>query len=157
MANIMKKTLKLIRINTIRSLVLVLAVQLVFSFSAFSQGRTITGKITDTKTGEVLPGVNVVQKGTTNGTVTNVDGIYSINVSSNDAVLVVSFIGYSTQEVALNGRTKVDVNLEVSFTQLDEVVAIGYGTVRKRDLTGSVTSVKSEEIRDDIEIISINK
>ena len=144
----MKKTLKLLRESTIRSLVLVLAVQLVFSFSAFSQGKTVTGKITDTKTGEALPGVNVVQKGTTNGTVTNVDGAYSIDVSSTGAVLVVSFIGYATQEVALNGRSQVDVNLEVSYTQLDEVVAIGYGTVRKRDLTGSVTSVKSDEIRE---------
>ena len=144
----MKKTLKLLRESTIRSLVLVLVLQLVFSLSAFSQGKTVTGKITDTNTGEALPGVNVVEKGTTNGTVTNTDGAYSINVSSTDAVLVVSFIGYSMQEVALNGRSQVDVNLEISYTQLDEVVAIGYGTVRKRDLTGSVTSVKSDEIRE---------
>ena len=147
MTIIMKKTRKLFRINIIRNIVLLLVVQLIFAFTAFSQ-RQVTGKITDAKSGEALPGVNVVQKGTTNGTVTNNDGFYSITVGSPDAVLVVSFIGYASQEVELNGRTQVDLNLEISFTQLDEVVAIGYGTVRKRDLTGSVTSVKSEEIRE---------
>lgn len=148
MAHIRKRMLKLPKRNTISSLVLFFAVQLIFSLTAFSQGQTVTGKITDAQTGEALPGVNVVQKGTTNGTVTNADGHYAIKVSSADAVLVVSFIGYTTQEVALNGRSQVDVSLEISFMQLDEVVAIGYGTVRKRDLTGTVTSVKNAEIRE---------
>ena len=144
MRNYFKETLKLHWKRYIHFVVVLVAAQLIFVSLAFAQMQSVTGKITDSQTGEALPGVNVVEKGTTNGTVTNADGIYSINTSSEDAVLVVSFIGYATQEVALNGRSQVDINLEVSFTQLDEVVAIGYGTTKKKDLTGSIGSVDAE-------------
>ncbi|GAB1451345.1 TonB-dependent receptor [Draconibacterium sp.] len=108
--------------------------------------QTVKGKITDSQTGESLVGVNVVEKGTTNGTVTNVDGNYTINIAPN-AVLNVSFIGYHMQEIQVAGKTTIDVVMLQETTELDEVVAIGYGVVKKRDLTGSVSTVKSKDIQ----------
>jgi TonB-linked SusC/RagA family outer membrane protein len=113
---------------------------------AFAQTQTVKGVITDSQTGEALPGVNVVEKGTTNGTVTNVDGVYTLNVAA-DAVLTVSFIGYQQQEIPVDGKSTIDVAMVIETTELDEVVAIGYGVVKKRDLTGSVSTVKSEDIQ----------
>lgn len=146
MENMIKKTLKLLRKSTFRNLVLVLAVQLIFSFSAFSQGRTVTGKVTDTQTGEPLPGVTVLQKGTTRGTVTSIDGVYSLTNVSNGTTLVFSFVGMLTQEIVYNGQSSVDVTMEVDAIGIDEVVAIGYGTVKRSDLTGAVGSVSSTEL-----------
>lgn len=99
-----------------------------------------------TATGETMPGANVLEKGTTNGTTTDADGKYTLTVSEADAVLVFSFIGYATQEVAVNGRTLVDVRLEEDMTSLDEVVVIGYGTAKKSSLTGAVSTVASQEL-----------
>lgn len=117
---------------------------LVMAFGAYAQKISITGKITDSK-GESIPGVAVVEKETTNGTITNFDGIYSIQVNSN-ATLQFSSIGFTTQDIVVDGKTKIDVVLEVDNVQLEEVVAIGYGSMKKKDLTGSVSSVKSEDI-----------
>ncbi len=129
----------------LRSVVILLAIHFIFSAATFAQTQMVKGKITDAQAGDVLPGVNVVEKGTTNGTVTNIDGTYSIDVPS-DAILIISFIGYETQEIPVNGRSEIDVSMVLGYTELDEVVAIGYGVVRKRDLTGAVSSVKSEDI-----------
>lgn len=131
----------------IRMVGLVAAAQLIFTFSAFSQAFEVRGKVTDAQTGEGIPGATVSVKGTTTGTVTNSDGTYQLNVSTQDAVLVFSFVGFSTQEMPVNGQSVISVALESSFTELDEVVAIGYGVVKKRDLTGSVSTVKSEDIQ----------
>jgi TonB-dependent starch-binding outer membrane protein SusC len=113
----------------------------------FSQNaRTVTGKITDTY-GESLPGVNVVVEGTTIGTVSNIDGAYQLQVPNrDDVVLVFSFIGYETKSLALGSNSSLDVSLEQGNVGLEEVVAIGYGVVKKKDLTGSVSSINSEEI-----------
>ncbi|MBW6534036.1 MAG: TonB-dependent receptor [Mariniphaga sp.] len=124
-----------------------MAVQLIFASTIFAQTRMVTGKITDSQTGETLPGVNVVLKGTTQGTVTMVDGTYSIEVPSAEAVLIFSFIGYTTQEIPVGQRNEINVELEISTTQLDEIVAVGYGTARRRDLTGSVASISGEELK----------
>lgn len=145
MTNFLKKTLKLHWKRYFHVVVILLVTQLFFSTFAFAQTQTVKGKITDSQTGEALPGVNVVEKGTTNGTVTNVDGVYSIVVPV-DAVLSVSFIGYETQEIPVNGKSAIDVTMTIATTELDEVVAIGYGVVKKRDLTGAVSSVKSDDI-----------
>ncbi|MEP0369094.1 MAG: TonB-dependent receptor [Cyclobacteriaceae bacterium] len=103
----------------------------------FEVNQTITGTVTD-ENGEPLPGATVVEKGTTNGTITDVDGKFSLNVSD-DAVLLVSFVGYSPQEINIAGRTTIDVSLQPDLTSLEEVVVIGYGLeVNKKDLTGSV-------------------
>ena len=100
----------------------------------------IKGTIVD-KNGNPLPGVNIVIKGTSIGTITDVDGNYTIQVGDSDAILVFSFIGYSTQEISINDRSVIDVILEESFEALDEVVVVGYGTQKKVNLTGAVSTV----------------
>jgi TonB-linked SusC/RagA family outer membrane protein len=107
---------------------------------------SVRGRVTDEK-GEGLPGVNVVQKGTQKGTSTDMDGNFVIDIPDASAVLVFSFVGYLSQEVAVAGRTVVDVKLNVNDKTLDEIVVVGYGTSRKKDLTGAVASVNVEETR----------
>ena len=108
---------------------------------------TVSGKVTD-ETGQTLPGVNVVERGTTNGTTTDVDGRFSMNVQDEKSVLVFSFIGYATQEVPVGGQTEFSINLQTDVKALDEVVVVGYGSVKKSDLTGSVSTIKAEELLD---------
>jgi TonB-linked SusC/RagA family outer membrane protein len=105
---------------------------------------TITGKVTEAG-GIPLPGVNVLEKGTTNGGVTDSDGNYSINVSSQLSVLVFSFIGYTTQELAVGGQSVINVELVADTQTLNEVVVVGYGTQEKKDVTGAISSVKGSE------------
>lgn len=114
--------------------------------ATYWQERAVEGTVI-ASTGESLPGVSVVVQGTSNGTVTDADGKFRINVPSSASVLTFSYIGYTTQEVSVGDRTRVDVTLEPSLEQLDEIVVIGYGTVKKSDLTGSVSSVKADELK----------
>lgn len=106
---------------------------------------TVSGKVTSQETGEPLSRVNVIEKGTTNGTVTDTDGSYTIAVAP-DAVLVFSYIGFLTKEVPVNGQSTLDVSMAPNIAQLNEAVVIGYGTVRKSDLTGAVSSIKADEL-----------
>ncbi|MGS0527362.1 carboxypeptidase-like regulatory domain-containing protein [Zobellia nedashkovskayae] len=92
-----------------------------------------------------LPGVSVVVKGTNNGAVTDFDGLYTINAESN-AVLVFTYIGFKSKEVAVGGKQTIDVTLQEDVSALDEVVVIGYGAQKKKELTGAVAQVKSEEL-----------
>lgn len=108
------------------------------------QTVTITGVIKD-KSGEPIIGANVLEKGTTNGVITNVDGEYTLKVKGANSVLVVSYIGYKTQEVIVRSQRKIDVALTDDTELLDEVVVIGYGTQRKGDVTSAIASVKSED------------
>ena len=108
----------------------------------FAQAQEITGNISDAN--GPLPGASVVEKGTTNGTQTDFDGNFTISVGEN-ATLVISYIGYSTTEVAVNGRSSIDVTLAEDAEALDEVVIIGYGTTTVKDATGSVTSVTAKD------------
>ncbi|SHH93630.1 TonB-linked outer membrane protein, SusC/RagA family [Chryseolinea serpens] len=118
-----------------------------FAFSeSQAQERTVTGRVTSKEDGSGLPGVNVVIKGTTNGTVTDANGNYSLSVPGPDAVITFTFIGLLTQETALAGRSSVDVQMEQDVTQLTEIVVVGYGTQDKRTLTSSISSVKGEDI-----------
>ncbi|QNE39042.1 TonB-dependent receptor [Hymenobacter sp. NBH84] len=105
---------------------------------------TVTGRVLDEKGGG-LPGVNVVVKGTANGTQTDVEGNYSLTVPDN-AILTFSFIGYNTQEVPVDGRTAINITMGADTKTLNEVVVVGYGTQRKADVTGAIGSVKAEEI-----------
>ncbi len=105
--------------------------------------QVVTGSITD-EAGIPLPGATVIEKGTTKGVTTDFDGMFSIEAAG-DAVLVISFLGYATQEVAVNGRTSVNVQLAADATQLDDVVVVGYGVQKKSDVTGSIASVQSED------------
>ncbi|HSO89026.1 MAG TPA: SusC/RagA family TonB-linked outer membrane protein, partial [Draconibacterium sp.] len=147
MTNSLRKTLKPHWISSIRMLVFLVSVQFIFSYTVLSQSVSVSGKVTDAQTGEGIPGATVSVKGTATGTVTNVDGTYRLNVPAQNSVLVFSFIGFTTQEIQLNGKTAVDVALEMSTTQLDEVVAVGYGTARRADLTGSVASLSGDELK----------
>mgnify|MGYP003672202138 CR=1 FL=1 len=108
-----------------------------------AQQQNITGKVSDENGG--LPGVSVTLKGTQQGTLTNVDGSYSISANSN-AVIVFSFVGYVKQEINVNNQSKIDVTLKVDTKALEEVVVVGYGTQRKIETTGAIASVKSEEL-----------
>ncbi|MDR6197278.1 TonB-dependent receptor [Siphonobacter sp. SORGH_AS_0500] len=114
--------------------------------AVWAQNVTVKGKVTAKESGEPLPGVSILVKGTTSGTVTNNEGNYTLSVPSSTPVLIFSFVGYSPQEVLLAGRSVLDVSLESNDKKLDEVVVIGYGTVAKRDLTGSVTTVKGTDL-----------
>ncbi|NOY36121.1 MAG: TonB-dependent receptor [Chlorobi bacterium] len=121
---------------------------LLFGFAlsfATAQERTVTGKVTSQEEGP-LPGVNIVIQGTMQGTVSNADGTYSIVVPGPDAVLVFSSVGYTTQSVAVGNQTKIDVVLAPEVTSLSEVVVTAYATQQKKDITGSVGIVKSDEL-----------
>jgi TonB-linked SusC/RagA family outer membrane protein len=111
------------------------------------QRITVTGQVRDTQ-GNPLPGVTVVIKGTTQGTVTDSEGRYSLPNVSNDAVLVFSFVGMQTREISVESKQQIDVVMQEEAIVLEEVVAVGYGTMRKSDLTGAVTSVDSKRLLD---------
>ena len=108
--------------------------------------RTITGKITDSQSNQGLPGVKILEKGTNNGTISDVDGNFTITVSDN-AYLVISYLGYVTEEYDVKTRTDFNFSLVPDIINLEDVVVIGYGVVKKSDLTGSVASVTSEQLQ----------
>jgi TonB-linked SusC/RagA family outer membrane protein len=108
----------------------------------------VTGRVTDDQTGEPLPGVSIVIVGTTIGTISNVDGQYSLSVPDSENILRFSFVGYITRDIAIEGRNVIDISLIQRVEALDEIVVVGYGTVTRRDLTGSVGQVRSEGIQD---------
>lgn len=109
-----------------------------------AQDIVVKGKITDVTTGEALPGCTVLLKGTNNGTSTSPTGEFSIQASG-DAVLLISFIGYKTQEVTVNNRTVIDITMESDAQSLQEVVVVGYGSVEQKDVTGVVSKVTSKD------------
>jgi TonB-dependent starch-binding outer membrane protein SusC len=113
--------------------------------AALQQSKTITGTVVD-EDGVSLPGVSVVVKGTTTGTVTDIDGKYSLNVSPGAKTLVFSFIGMSQQEIPIGSQSQINVTLEQGIVNLDEVVAIGYGSMEKNNVTGAISSIKADEI-----------
>ncbi|HCW07037.1 MAG TPA: hypothetical protein DGG95_06700 [Cytophagales bacterium] len=129
----------------IRSCLLLVAL-LGLSSLSFAQ-KTVTGRVVAKEDGAGLPGVNITEKGTSNGTVTDADGKYSITVGSG-ATLVFSFIGYGTQEIAVTNQSTIDVTLETDTKALEEVVVIGYGVANKRDLTGSIVKLDGSVVAD---------
>lgn len=106
----------------------------------------VSGRITDSADGNPIPGVNVLVKGTTTGTTSDSDGKYTLTAPDGNAVLIFSFIGYTTQEVPINSRSVIDITLIQDAQQLSEVVVVGYGTVEKKDLTGSVAVIDNEKL-----------
>lgn len=121
-----------------------LMVGLLFSVGLNAQTITVSGVVSD-PSGEPLIGASILAQGTTVGTSTNIDGEYTINVAP-EATLVVSYVGYDTQNVPVDGRTSINVTMQENSVMLNEVVAIGYGTVKKSDATGSVAVIKPDEI-----------
>ncbi len=115
------------------------------SANLFSQETRIAGAVKGSE-GESLPGVNIIEKDTQNGTITDQDGRFSLNLTTQDPVLVVSYVGYMNQEIEVSGKTELNILLDEDLVNLDEVVVIGYGTAKKSDLTGSITSVKPKDL-----------
>ena len=119
---------------------------LLFQLCAFAQQQNVTGTVTDNETGEAMPGVNILVKGTNIGSLSDLKGNYSITVPDKNAILVFSFIGYSTTELPFNGNSVISVALVSDIMNLDEVIVIGYGTQKKSDLTGSVVRVNMDGV-----------
>jgi iron complex outermembrane receptor protein len=116
------------------------------NFSAKAQESiTVSGIVTDATDGQTLPGVNVVVKGTTTGVSTDGEGYYQLNVPSTQDTLVFSFVGYVSQEVPVQGRENLDIALASSIQELDDVVVVGYGTQKEREVTSAITTVKAED------------
>ncbi len=112
--------------------------------SFFAQ-QTVSGTVTESSNGMPIPGVNIIVKGTSNGTITDFDGNYTLNNVENENVLVYSFLGFATKEITFNGQKTINVTLDESQNALDEVVLVGYGSVRKKDATGAVNQVSTED------------
>lgn len=130
------------KMKTTRTALLTLLVALI-SLSVSAQNVTVKGTVKD-KTGETVIGASVVEKGnTSNGTITDIDGNYTLSVPSN-ATIVFSYVGMTTQEVSVKGKTTIDIVMEDDAQALEEVVVIGYGSVKRKDLTGSVATVSSD-------------
>ena len=130
-----------------RVLTFSLAIILFFPEQTQAQRVIVRGQVKEAGTGETLPGVNVVIKGTNIGTVTDIDGRYTIEISEpTNSMLIFSYVGYVTQEMAVNNQTTIDITLEEDIDILQEIVVIGYGTVRKSDLTGSVSSIRGKDL-----------
>lgn len=142
----MKKSLPQKRVIPWAKGLLLLLVLTLMETSAFAQGRTITGTVTDQLTKESLPGASVIIKGTTKGASTDINGKYSLNVTPTDKILLVSFIGYVSTEVTIGAQNVIDVQLSLAQTTLDEFVVVGYGTSKVKDLTSSITTVKSGDL-----------
>ncbi len=129
-----------------KKILLLFAFVACFVGSALAQERTVSGKVTDSETGEALPGVNILVKGTTQGTVTDTDGNFKVAVSNN-ATLVFSFIGFKVQEVAVGTQSTINVSLKDDADVLSEVVVVGYGTQTRTDLTGNIASMAGKDIQ----------
>ena len=128
--------------SKIRQYLLILS--LCMSTSLFAQTIPLTGTVTDTK-GETLIGASVLEKGTTNGCITDIDGNFTLTVAPN-ATIVISYVGYVAQEVPLKGQKVLKVTLKDDTEMLDEVVVIGYGTMKKSDMTGAISSVDVDQL-----------
>ncbi len=127
-------------------LMLAFLLLIIFLGNSYSQERTISGLVNDAQTGEPLPAANIIIEGTTMGTVTDLDGKYSIGVTNSDTVLIFSMIGYLDERIYIKGKTNIDVNLAFDIQELDEVVVVGYGTIKKKLNTGANAHVSGDEM-----------
>jgi len=151
----MEKTIvnKLIKMR--KSASILIAFLLLFcTTAAFGQGRAITGTVIDEK-GEPVIGASVTEKGTANGAITDVDGKFNLRISER-AVLLISYIGYQTVEQAVGNQQSVTVTLKEDTKSLEELVVIGYGTVKKKDLTGAVGSLRRKDVGD-VSVVNVEQ
>jgi TonB-dependent starch-binding outer membrane protein SusC len=114
-------------------------------FAQDGEQVNVTGKVTVAEDGSTIPGVTVLEKGTSNGTITDIDGDYQITVAGTNSVLVFSYVGYEREEIQVGNRDVIDVQLKNDQGQLSEVVVVGYGTQRRKDLSGSISRITGEE------------
>ncbi len=126
--------------------IMAFGILLLASSFTWGQSNMITGVVADKANGEKLPGVTLVEEGTMNGTTTDIDGNFKLKLTNSPANLVVSFIGYATQRISTAGKTTINIALESEITDLSEVVVVGYGTQKKKVVTGAIASVTSQEI-----------
>lgn len=124
---------------------LLLLLTLCWSAPLFAQTVKVSGTVRNTE-GETLVGVTLVEKGTTKGTLTDIDGNYTFELSGSDAVLLVSYVGYTTQEIAVGTKSTIDITLESDTKSIDEVVVVGYGAQKKESVVGAISQVSSDEI-----------
>lgn len=143
-AKLTDKYQKHMRVTSMLRAALTLFLAIAICSIAIAQS-SIKGKVTDQATGQPVPNVNVTVKGTSRGAVTNDQGLYAIAVTTGDSILVFSSSGYSSQEIAINGRATIDLPLATNVTGLGEVVVVGYGTQTRKDVTGAVASIKGKE------------
>jgi len=127
-------------------LLICIGLLLTLCYPVNAQGQSVKGKVADASTHEPLVGVSVIVKGTQNGAISDANGNYSLEISSSNATLTFSYLGYRTIEMPVNGRSVIDVTLSEDTKLLDEVVVVGYGTMRKKDLTGSVVQIIPDRI-----------
>jgi len=142
----------------LKVLILLFTLMLSLSMSvqiAYAQGRQVTGTVTSTEDGQPVPGATVMEKGTSNGTITSTTGSFALTIQEG-ATLVFSFVGMTTQEIPVGSSAVIDVIMEPDYARLDEVVVIGYGSMKKSDLTGAVASITSEEI-ETVPIVSMEQ
>jgi TonB-dependent starch-binding outer membrane protein SusC len=140
--NYLKKLLMLFR----PSIFLVWALILFCTIDAFGQTITVRGNVTDMMEGFTLPGVNILEVGTTNGTISDLNGDYTITVSSPDAQLRFTYVGYIEEQIAVSGRSVINLEMAPSIEMLSEMVVVGYGVQRRDDLTGSVAIVSGDDL-----------
>jgi TonB-linked SusC/RagA family outer membrane protein len=120
-----------------------------FAFTAYGQQKTVSGTVTDASTGKTLPGVNILVKGTAQGTATNADGKYSLDIPSLQDTLVFTYIGYDKQSVPINGRNTINIKMKSSVISGKQLVVIGYGKAQKKEITGSISSVNGNQLNTD--------
>ena len=117
------------------------------SFSAFAQNRKVTGKITDKPSGQGIPGASVIIKGSTMGTTTNANGEFSVAVKDDNAILMVSSVGFQSQEIKVGSQSDIRLTLAEDVANLSEVIVTGYGTQSKRDITGAVATIQAKDLQ----------
>jgi TonB-dependent starch-binding outer membrane protein SusC len=133
--------------QSMRNVKTLLLMAFVLSFiTGYAQDRQVSGRVTDSENGDGLPGVNVILKGTSIGTVTDLDGGYSININSGEDILVFSSVGYVSTEFIVGTQSTIDLMMVPDIKALEEIVVIGYGTLKEKDLTSAIATVRSEEI-----------
>ena len=126
-----------------------------FCFQGVAAQITVTGAVTDPQNAP-LPGANVLEKGTSNGTTADFDGNFTIDVADENATLVISYIGFKSNEISINGQTTLSISMEEDAAGLDEVVVVGYGTTAKKDVTGAISTVKGDDFKN-VPVESIDK
>lgn len=127
--------------------IFLLVLAIFVSFQVMGQ-ETVSGKVIDANSAEPLPGVNVLISGTTSGVITDLDGTYTLSVDNvENATLIFSYVGYLSENVSVNGRNVIDIAMVPDVSQLEEVVVVGYGSVKKSDLTSSISTVKGEDLQ----------
>src|SRR5574344_352817 len=119
------------------------------AWASQQQKKTVTGVVSDAESGENLPGATVMEKGTSNGTITDIDGKFSLSVADN-GTLEISYVSYKSQEVPVAGKQNFKISLQPDVVGVGDVIVIGYGTIKKSDVTGAVASIASEDIRSNV-------